>query len=298
MKKGLILSFLLVLLIAVIYYQKDIVSFALGYTYELEKEENSTVIESNEYKSNFDYMFIKNTLEYYPKSKDDLKSIYYTFINSGMKNATIYCDKEYETCTNDATSISNNVLFLNTLNNYVHPFNSYQYIQTEVYNNKLEISLTHTYTNQEIDEMNSKVNEIISNNINNNMTTTEKIKTIHDYIINNVKYDETKHESSSSAHKALFSGIATCGGYTDLMSIFLYKLNIPNYKISTNSHIWNYVKVDGKWYHLDLTWDDPMTNTGEDVLMHNYFLIDTKKIEELDKTEHTFDKELYPETKN
>ena len=34
-------------------------------------------------------------------------------------------------------------------------------------------------------------------------------------------------------------------------------------------HAWNLVELDGKWYHLDATWDDPMPDQGEDAL-HQY----------------------------
>jgi len=43
-------------------------------------------------------------------------------------------------------------------------------------------------------------------------------------------------------------------------------------KANEVAHAWNLVKIDDKWYNIDLTWDDPITNTGEQVLRYNYFL--------------------------
>ena len=79
------------------------------------------------------------------------------------------------------------------------------------------------------------------------------------------------------------------------MAIILDKFNIPNFKIISQNHIWNAVKIDGKWYHLDLTWDDPVTSDGSDVLEYNFFLITTKELENLEKTQHVFDQSVFKE---
>ena len=79
------------------------------------------------------------------------------------------------------------------------------------------------------------------------------------------------------------------------MAIFLDRMKIPNYKISSDKHIWNLVYINGKWLNLDLTFDDPVTNTGEDILQHDYFLISTDELLKLDKSEHTFNKEVFKE---
>lgn len=79
------------------------------------------------------------------------------------------------------------------------------------------------------------------------------------------------------------------------MKLFLDRLNIPNYKISSENHIWNLVNVDNNWYHLDLTWDDPVTSNGTDVLEYDYFLITTTELEELESDQHNFDIKIYKE---
>ena len=72
-------------------------------------------------------------------------------------------------------------------------------------------------------------------------------------------------------------------------------IRIQNYKISNNNHIWNLVKIGDSWLHLDLTWDDPVTNTGENLLLHKFFLIDTDTLLKLDPNGHNFNKDYYPE---
>ena len=52
--------------------------------------------------------------------------------------------------------------------------------------------------------------------------------------------------------------------------------------------MWNMVKVDGKWYHMDVTWDDPLTSDGRPMLRYDYFLISEAKIRE----DHTIDNDF------
>ena len=79
------------------------------------------------------------------------------------------------------------------------------------------------------------------------------------------------------------------------MKLFLDKLNIINYKISNDQHIWNLVYLDGTWYHLDLTWDDPVSD--KNITRDNYFLITTKNLESLDDDVHYFNYDVFTEAR-
>jgi len=136
------------------------------------------------------------------------------------------------------------------------------------------------------------------------MTEYDKIRTIHDFIINNATYDRNMLKEnrvtpyhSNIAYGPLIEGYAICGGYSDAMQLFLFKLGIKNYKVSSEKHIWNFVYTNKKWYHLDLTWDDPITTDGTDRLKHTYFLITSSALEKLNKEDnHTYDKKIFSET--
>ena len=132
------------------------------------------------------------------------------------------------------------------------------------------------------------------------MTTRDKIKTIHDYIINNTDYDELKTKNindetyrSNTAYGVLIQGYGICSGYADTMAIFLNELDIENYKISNETHIWNLVYINGVWKHLDATWDDPISefNANRDT----YFLISYDELTKLNDDTHSFDKSVYKE---
>ena len=240
------------------------------------------------------------TDNFYPQNKEDILDLFFTALNGGWDNITFFCTKNYENCIDDVESLADNSTELSKINNYVHPYNSYKRLILD-YNTlgKITITIEKLYSDKDIEVINNKMDEIIASNITNNMTTKEKIKALHDYIINNTRYDEESAEkvknnikltdvSTYKANGPLLNGKAICGGYSDTMAVFLSKLNIQNYKLFSDVHVWNYVLLDNKWYHLDLTWDDPVTDTKKDVLLHTFFLITEKELKELDTNEHDY----------
>ena len=274
----------------------------------------------NEWAKNTNYMLVSKTDEFIPYSYQDLLNIFYTTIDNGWKQLIIYCPKEYTKCVEDVTKISGDSTILTHMNNYVHPYNSFTNIKTVISSSgEVTIKVNYLYDEETINKVNSKGDEIIKDKINNSMSTYDKIKVIHDYIIDNTKYDIERNDNGDSKYQSynaygpLYEGYAICNGYTDLMAIFLTKLGIDNYKIATTpenisysdaGHIWNAVYYNNNWVHLDLTWDDPITKDGKDYLLHKYFLISNKELEEADKSgkdnieEHNFDKEYYLEFLN
>ena len=254
---------------------------------------NSYYIEDNfEYVNNFEKLEVNS-------KQDIIDSIYY-LINSGNTYSERYCGKNYTECYNDMISISNDETTLSLLNNFVHPYNSFDSITFNFDNNIIEINVKHTYNELDIKEINNKVDKILNENINNNMTTKNKIKALHDYIINNTNYDIEKSKNinnntykSNTAYGVLIQGYGICSGYSDAMAIFLNKLNIINYKISNDDHIWNLIHLNDEWLHIDLTWDDPVSE--KNITRDNYFLINTNTLESLKDENHNFDKNVFKE---
>lgn len=258
-----------------------------------ETAENNYFIEDN-----FNYIDNYDKAELHSK-EEIINSIYY-IINSGVTNSKRYCAKDYDKCYEDMEAISKDTNLLSILNNYVHPYNSFDSIIFNFDQNVIEIEIKHTYSKEEINKLNKIVDNIIEKNIKNNMTIKEKIKTIHDYIINKTEYDNLKTENikdttykSNTAYGVLVEGYGICSGYSDAMKLFLDKLNIVNYKISNDQHIWNLVALDGEWLHLDLTWDDPAN--ADNITRDNYFLIDTKTLEMLKDDVHYYNSSIFSE---
>ena len=96
----------------------------------------------------------------------------------------------------------------------------------------------------------------------------EKIKYVHDWMIDTIEYDSYfEAEEPYSISGALTEGKAVCEGYARSFKYIMDKLGIPCVLVSgtgknsegeMESHAWNYVQIDEKWYAIDVTWDDPI----------------------------------------
>ena len=300
MKKVIFLLILVLILVLTFHYKETILIYYNRYFES--KYFVPTKLEKNEYARNYNFKYVSLTDNFLPNNKQDILNVYYTVINSGMDEFIFYCKKEYETCFDDVKDVANNQTTISNINNFVHPYNGFKDIQTEIDTvGKITIKINRNYSDKMITILDYEINKIISENINNSMSDSDKVKIIHDYIINNTTYDQNRSDNnikqyeSDNAYGALIEGHALCGGYTDAMMLFLEKFNIESYKISSTNHIWNYLKLNGTWYNLDLTWDDPISQDGRNILDHKFFLISTDEMLNIDKTEHVFDKTVYGE---
>ena len=298
---------LLILLVICIFYRTEIVTFVMENVTEYTKVNKP---DDNKYTKSFDFSFVQNTNDFHVKDKQGILNAIYTILNSGKDSYSFYCSKDYDNCLNDLKEISKDQILLSVINNMVSPYNSYQklYVTTNTYG-KATITLDKLYSAEDIQNINTKLEEIKCEVIKDSMTDEEKIKAFHDYIINHSVYDEERAAQIEkgddtnykyNSHKAngpLLEGKALCSGYSDAMKLILDDLGIKNYKISNINHIWNLVYLNGKWLHLDLTWDDPVTSDKSNMLLHKFFLIDTNKLLSLDTTNHDFNNEYYLELK-
>lgn len=301
MKKILAFLILLIILVGVVIYRIDDITYLVD-NYITPKFTPVSLGEKNQYYREYDFNYVQNTNNFEPHSKQDILNIYYTAINAGKTSFTFYCPSEYTSCLDEVSALANNQNELSNINNYVHPYNGFSHIETEYDSlGKVTLNIEKNYSEYDIIEIEKKIDEIITHLTSNLLSERENIKSIHDYIINNSKYDSARAEDKVSLYRSdiaygpLFQGYAICGGYTDLMELFLEKLNIKSYKISSNNHIWNALLLDGTWYHLDLTWDDPVASDGNDYLEYDYFLIDTNRLLSLDVTQHQFDQNVFSE---
>lgn len=302
MKKIITYTILLIMIIMVFIYRKDITNYV---TNNIIKQEIKEELKFNEYskKTNYEYVQITNDLTV--NKKEEIKNIFYTILDSGVKSFSFYCDTEYKECDNDIKTFFNDKDILSNINNFVHPYNSFKNIRISVTNyGKITLDISHLYNQDEITIINDQIDTFIKENINDTMTTNDKIKVFHDYIINNTKFDtaienslDRLNSSSYTAYGLLIDHLAICGGYTDTMAIYLNKLNIKNYRISTTEHVWNLVNLDNSWLNLDVTWDDPVTSDGSDMLMYDYYLISTSDMLNKDTTQHNFNQDVYIEAK-
>ena len=112
------------------------------------------------------------------------------------------------------------------------------------------------------------------------LSDVDKVMAVHDYLIDHIEYSNP--HIRSFAYGALIEGKAVCQGYAQSLAMILNNLNVECHTIVAMTkgsnpvlHEWVRVKLDGKWYYIDLTWDD--TPWAEDK-NYKYFLINTDMI--------------------
>ena len=141
-----------------------------------------------------------------------------------------------------------------------------------------------------------KVNEIVSGCIRSGMSDREKALALHDWLIMNNHYDLTY--TIHSPEGVLLRGSGVCQSYTEAYSLLCTRAGLANKVLSgqttssssssPGNHSWNLVRIDGHWYHIDCTWDDPVYSTEKvevdnspavsGMESHEYFMLTDEQI--------------------
>lgn len=139
-----------------------------------------------------------------------------------------------------------------------------------------------------------QVDFILKSIIKPGMTDYEKELAIHDYIVSHCSYGYTDYskEYAYRAYGALIQQKAVCNGYAEAMALLLSCVDVENEFVTGTAdgelHAWNSVKLDGAWYQVDATWDDPLPDRGEFV-GHSYFNITDDMMDD----RHVWEKDNY-----
>ena len=152
----------------------------------------------------------------------------------------------------------------------------------------INVKVSYIISRDERIEADKIIDGILADIIKPNMNDHEKVKAVHDYIVLNSKYD--KSEIYYSDYDLLTKGTSVCNGYALLTYNMLSRLNIPVSLVygtaGGEAHIWNMVKLGDYWFHLDVTWDDPVSD--RDALFYTYYMLAEKEISK----DHTLDEGL------
>lgn len=151
--------------------------------------------------------------------------------------------------------------------------------------------------------LDQEIDRVLDEIIEPDFTDFDKVKAIHDYLVLHIAYDYDNFENktvpadSYTAYGAMILGSAVCDGYTKAAQIMLDRLGIENNyiigSVNGNAHSWNQVKLDGHYYFMDITWDDPAPNKPG-VVNYNYFLTTSEQL----KKDHSWDEERWPVATN
>jgi len=152
-------------------------------------------------------------------------------------------------------------------------------------------------TEQKAKQLYEIVEKIMSECVRDSMSDYEKELALHDYLIRNCQYSKNTAQPSGSdiyrAYGALVNGDAVCNGYAEALQLLFACAGLESHFVIGTAdgveHAWNLVKVDGEWYHLDATWNDPLPDQGNQET-HSYFNVS----DEVMSASHQWDGGSYP----
>ena len=143
------------------------------------------------------------------------------------------------------------------------------------------------YSREDIEKYENQIEEVKNQIIStiNGFNDYKKIKIIHDYLIDTIEYESDLTQNNVyDIYGALVAKKCVCEGYAKAFQYLMNELGIENTIIigtgtnsrnQTENHAWNYVKLNGNWYAVDTTWDDPIVTGGGKVsqkVKYEYFL--------------------------
>ncbi|MGN0316462.1 MAG: transglutaminase domain-containing protein [Lachnospira sp.] len=163
-----------------------------------------------------------------------------------------------------------------------------------------DYAITYAFRNNNTSMLNERQLElynvysnIISTVTSRNNSDYENELAIHDYLVDNITYVKSG-STVFNAYDALIHGKAVCSGYAECFKTLMNMLGIENATISGiaggDQHIWNAVKLDGQWYQVDVTWDDPI-DSQLDTIDHSYFNITDDDM----SRDHEWDRNIFKE---
>lgn len=143
---------------------------------------------------------------------------------------------------------------------------------------EIKVGLTYRTTDEEETFIDKEVSRIIKENTNSKMNEFQKVRAIHDYIVNTKVYTHNTKTSPYSPYTFFKEGKGVCNSYVLAFSRILDELGIDNIcvrgatKIKDDAdweglHAWNKVKVDNTWCNVDITWNHPKAKFG----LHNAY---------------------------
>ena len=272
---------------------------------------SNTSQQDNTYSDNFFYSQLSDSAkliytELY-KNKENLKTGTYT-VQFGdafkdilsQENGSDKLKEEYQSAIEAFTYENPDVFYLDVTKMYINIEMIKRLFTTKynVYINSYQDSnylAEPFYSKENIDECQAQIESVRDNILSNieGKSTVDKIRYIHNYLIDNIQYDQTiQKDNIYNIYGALVQHVSVCEGYAKALQYLLSSAGIENVIVTgiatnnngeTENHAWNYVKIGNAWYALDVTWDDPIIIGGgkiNDKIRYQYFLKGSRTMDE------------------
>ncbi len=155
---------------------------------------------------------------------------------------------------------------------------SYYYMGNSNGNRITRILIKSPYESSELKEITLDYVNRLKSFINvplkdSSMSTMEKMLYVHDKIVVQADYIDDGTPYSHIASNILMKGQGVCQSYAGIFNNAMSMLGIDCIYVMSDSHAWNAVRIDGLWYYVDVTWDDPVGVSDRSYTSHQYFLV-------------------------
>ncbi len=183
----------------------------------------------------------------------------------------------------------------------------FYYNETYLYNTETmvvgKISFEYRMTREEAENRKDQIEASVQpflDSISDTMSDYEVVKKVYENIIDLVDYDtiglerqkkiprnerSTQPDDLRSIYGVFVSKKAVCAGYAKALQFLLNILGIECVYVTSETHAWNLVKVEGDYYHIDVTWGDgtdTKNRDGIDAVDYGCFCITTEEVLRLD----------------
>jgi hypothetical protein len=146
----------------------------------------------------------------------------------------------------------------------------------------------------------ARCEEILADIIRPNMRDAEKVRAVHDYLVLHARYDHENYQNNTIPRESyttralLMNGVGVCSAYAGAANLLLNMAGVEAMQVSgqaagVGGHAWNLVRIDGVYYHLDVTWDDPVPD-AEGYVRYDYFAVSDETM----ARDHAWDRNRYP----
>jgi len=161
------------------------------------------------------------------------------------------------------------------------------------YANNIVIKFQFTYHISQAEE--AFVEQTLANIIApmHGLSDLQKLQAAHDFIVLSAEYSKETEGSQYSPYTLLTENKGVCQAYALVLYRMLEMLGfevqyVPG-KVGEQLHAWVLVKLDNEWYHIDVTWDDPLPDRKGEV-RYNYFLVSDRQLAQ----DHSWDYASFP----
>lgn len=232
-------------------------------------------------------------------SQDDLEDV--------LKKALLYCEEDVYIICGEGLDVEGTISDI-TGSEFIiamgyNGYNSHYINSTLTGNQIYKLNFKYSMVANELvsykQQTENKAVEILCNNVAKSMPNYLKELIIHDYIVDNYQYSTNITDISHTPYSLLVNGDGVCSAYAQSMDILLNMVDIDTLYVTgtatnssgTENHAWNIVNIDGEYYNVDATWDDPV---GYSLLSldekYKYFNVTDAEL----AADHSWDRSEYP----